>query len=347
VRAIRDGSVGNWLRRGLGDAALCARTDDLVRQRSAEHQDDEARADAMLAMRIVATLEPLAPLYWRGIALWPDGLGPALATASHGNSSLLEPLADAIATEAAGTWATLREERCDVLSLRTVARANQALLRVRPPAGGMARLTYTLNPLMPCGGAIGTGHWVTSLDALAPAMEATMQDGGQPFDPDIVSFLAARVSRDLEMEVNALAAHHGSGFPIMPWLRILAHLQARFAPHPMPALANWAVAQSELVTSAWQNRERRAALREKLQNLATEGHFAPIVAALDDPLGLEHDAASANAANSSLARIDAELARIAHGGPERAAMAARYGHETTAALGLTALAMAVLSMALG
>ena len=347
VRAIRDGSVGNWLRRGLGDAALCARTDDLVRQRTAEQQQDETLADTMLAMRVVATLEPLAPLVWRGIALWPDGIGPALASASHGDTALLERLTEAIATEAVGTWATLREDRCDVFALRTETRTNQALLRIRPPAGGVARLTYTLNPLLPCGGAIGVGHWVTSLDAVAPAMEAIMQGGGQPFDADTVSFLAARTSRDLEMEVNALAAHHGSGFPIMPWLRILAQLQARFMPHPLPALAQWTVAQSEQATAAWQNREQRAALRERLLNLAAEGYFAPIVAALDDPVGLDRDTAGAIAATGSLARIDAELARIAQGGHERAGIAARYGQETTAALGLTALALAVLAMALG
>ena len=347
VRAMRDGSVGNWLRRGLGDATLCARTDDLVRQRAAEPQQDEALADTMLAMRIVAILEPLAPLYWRGAALWPDGIGPALAAASQGDSVLLERLIEAIAVEAPGTWATLREDRCDVFALRTASRANQSLLRIRPPAGGVARLVYTLNPLLPCGGAIGIGNWVTNLDAVAPAMEAVMQGGGQPFDADIVSFLAARVSRDLEMEVNALAAHHGPNFPAMPWLRILGQLQARFSPHPMISLANWIVEQSEPAIAAWQNRDRRAALREKLRHLAAEGHFRPIVATLDDPAGLEQDAASAAAASDALAKIDADLVLIAQGGPERAGQAARYGQEMTAVLGLTALALAVLSMALG
>lgn len=347
VRVIRDGSVAHWLRRGLGDAALCARIDELVRQRAAEPQQNEALADSMLAMRVVATLEPLAPLCWRGVALWPDGLGPALATARHSDAALLERLEEAIATEAIGTWGTIREGRCDVFTLRTEARANQALLRVRPPAGGVTRLTYTLNPLLPCGGALGAGHWVTTLDAVAPAMEAVMQSAGQPFDTDIVSFLAARASRDLEMEVNALAAHHGSGFPAMPWLRILAQLQARYAPKPMSAIAGWLVAQSEPLTSKWNNRERRAALRERLHGLAEEGLFAPIVAALDDPVSLEADAAGAAAAAGSLVRIDQELARIAQGDAERAALAARYGQELTAGLGLTALAAVVIAVALG
>ena len=347
VRALRDGSVAHWLRRSLGDAALCGRIEDLLRQRAAEPQQNDNLADTILAMRVVATLEPLAPVCWRGAVFWPDGIGPALAMAMHHDAALLERLEEAIATEAVGAWAVMREGRCDVVSLRAEARANQALQRVRPPAGGVVRLAYTLNPLLPCGGALGNGHWIINLDSVAPAMEAVVGDSGQPFDLDCVAFLAARVTRDLEMEVNALAAHHGSGFPAMPWLRIVARLQSRFAPRPMMALAKWLVTEAEPLTAGWNNRDRRAALKEKLTVLAADGFFPPIVAALDDPAGLQNDADGAAAATASLARIDAELARIAGGGAERAGLAGRYGVEVTAGLALTALAASLVVAAFG
>ena len=80
--------------------------------------------------------------------------------------------------------------------------------------------------------------------------------------------------------------------------------------------------------------------------LGQEGMFTPIVAALDDPVSLEADAAGAVAAAAAMARIDADLAHIAQGGAERAGLASRYGQEITAGLGLTALAGAVIAMAL-
>jgi hypothetical protein len=347
VRALRDGTVANWLRRGLGDASLCGRIEELLRQRAAEPQKNDNRADATLAMRVVATLEPLAPLCWRGAVFWPDGLGPALAMASHQDNDLRARLEEAMSVEAIGTWAAMREERCDVAAMRAEARANQALMRVRPPAGGVARLTYALNPLLPCGGAMGLGHWVINLDSVAGAMDSIVRDAGQPFDLDCVAFLAAHVTRDLEMEVNALAAHHGTEFPAMPWLRILARLQSRFAPRPMMALATWLVTQAEPLTAGWTNRDRRIALKEKLAALATDGLFAPIVAALDDPAGLQSDAAGAAAATTSLVRIDTELSRIAQSGAERANLATRYGIEIAAGLGLTALAACLVAAAIG
>jgi len=346
IRALRDGSVAHWLRRGLGDAALCGRIDELLRQRAAEPREDDSLADTILAMRVVATLEPLAPLCWRGVAFWPDGLGPLLAAALLREAPLLKALEEAIAVEAVTTWAAMREGRCELALLRVESRGNQALLRVRPPAGGPARLAYTLNPLLPCGGALGDGHWVIGLDSVAPAMDAAIREGAQPFDLDCVAFLAAHMTRDLEIDVNALAAHHGATFPAMSWLRILARLQTRFGLEPMTALAKWLVSQTEPLMAGWHNRDRRAALAKQLAVLADQGGLPPIVAALDDRAGLASDAVGTAAAADALARIDAELALIANGAADRAALAVRYGLEATVGLGLTALAICLATAVL-
>jgi len=340
ARALRDGSATNWMRRGLGDAGLCTRIDELVRQRLAEPQDDETLADMLLTMRAVATLEPLAPLCWHGTGIWPDGLGPALAAGVLGEPDLLRALETLVATEAIGLWAAGREERCDALGLRNEAQAQRALLRIRAPVGGVPRLLYTLNPLLPCWGPVGEGQWVVGLETLAPAMESAIQRlGGQGqalFDAHAVAFLAAHGSRELEMEVNALAAHQGSSVPAMPWLRILANLQSRAQSRKLPALARWMATQADPLIAAWHNRDRRSALRERIRALTDDGLFAPILAALDDPAGRDADANAAAAAMEALARIDRELARIAESGNERAAMATRYGQEIVAGLGLTA-----------
>ena len=351
ARALRDGSATNWIRRGLGDAGLCTRVEELVRHRVAEPQDDESLGDMLLTMRAVATLEPLAPLCWHGSGIWPDGLGPALAAGSLGDPDLLRSLESLVATEAIGLWAAGREERCDALALRTEAQTHRSLLRIRPPVGGIARLVHTLNPLLPCGGAVGEGQWVAGLDTMAPAMEAAiLRSGGQGaalFDLHAVAFLAAHGSRELEMEVNALAADLTHGFPAMPWLRILATLQSRAQSRKLPALARWMATQADPLIAGWHNRDRRTALRERLRVLTEEGMFAPILAALDDPAGRDADANAARSAGEALARIDTELAHIAAAGGERAALATRYGQEAVAGLGLAATTIMLAAAVFG
>ena len=154
-RLLRGGTVDRWLRRSLGNSALAVRVDEIVRLRPAEGATDEARADGLLTMRAVAVLDPLAPLCWRGVALWPDGLGPALAAAEAmggpAGSLLTERLSDMVGNEAAGTWAPLPPERADPGQMRLEARNRRTTTRLRGFwSGGLPRLRYGLNPLLPC-----------------------------------------------------------------------------------------------------------------------------------------------------------------------------------------------------
>ena len=82
VRQLRNGAVDQWLRRSLGDSTLGAQLDELVRARLADMPAEDGTADSVLAARAVAMLDPLAPVSWRGLSLFPDGLGAALAGAA-------------------------------------------------------------------------------------------------------------------------------------------------------------------------------------------------------------------------------------------------------------------------
>ena len=82
IGALRGGTAVSWLRRGLGESALATRVEDLVRHWLSESPSNESRSDAMMLMRVVAAIDPLAPLCWYGVAMWPDGLGPLLAVAA-------------------------------------------------------------------------------------------------------------------------------------------------------------------------------------------------------------------------------------------------------------------------
>ena len=77
--AIQSGTLMYWLRRGLGDAALAVKLEELVRQHALDLSTDKEVANAMLVMRAIADADIFMPLCWRGLALFPDGLGPALA----------------------------------------------------------------------------------------------------------------------------------------------------------------------------------------------------------------------------------------------------------------------------
>jgi hypothetical protein len=350
VHALRGGAIIQWLRRALGDALLAARLEDLVRHRVLDSQPDDANGDAALVMRAIALIDPLAPLCWRGLVLWPDGVGTAIAAAQATNADAVVRLVELVSLELTGNWAAARPERCDSAMLRVEARQQHAWLQSRGAGGGEARLSYLLNPLMPCSSKLMGGRWVTRLPELLEALEEV---GGhidrkqvRPVDANTVAFIAARSERRLDNEQGALTDGGPEDAACLAQLRILAQLQSRYRVQALPGVAAWLAEQAGPVLATWCNRDSRAAITERLHVLAQAGHLAPMLTLLDDPAGRDADARQAQLAAADVGRIDAELAQIAGGSAGRANLANRLGQEIAAGIGLATLATVLAVVAL-
>ncbi len=344
---LRSGAAVQWLRRGLGDAPLATKVEDLIRHRMLETATEEGGSDAMMLMHTVTAIDPLAPLCWRGLALWPDGLGPLLAAAS-GEPALAGGLDDLIATEAAASWGVLRSERCDFVALRLEARQNRAWQATRGLAGGMPRVTYLLNPLLPCASPLMADRWIARLADLPAALEAAIAGSvkAAPLDAHVAAFVAARGDSRFEADASALSA--GSKSPAgLPELRLLVQLQARYHPAPLPALAAWIAGASASMIALWHNRPRRQELTDRLRSLAQAGMLMPMLALLEDPPGRRTNSAGAKLAAAELNGIDEALRAIAASVPERSAIAGRIGQEIAAGVGLAAVATMLALAVLG
>ncbi|HME21367.1 MAG TPA: hypothetical protein VKI44_08450 [Acetobacteraceae bacterium] len=346
MNALRSNVIEQWLRRGLGDAQLAARVEELVRHLPPSASDD----GAALVMRVIAIIDPLAPLCWCGLALWPDGIGTALAVAQSGDPDAAAKLEDVVIRQEAGNWAALRADRCDFEALRVETRRQHSWLQQRGHGGGVTLLSYLLNPLLPCASPLLDGHWVARLTDLLPALEETAgrvdRRQTEPVDTHVAAFIAARLERRLDKELSVRTGGSAEA-ACLAQIRVLAQLQARLHPRPLPALAAWFGTRAEPVLATWRNRARRAGVEERLQAPMRTGYLSPMLLALEDPAGRSADAQEAREAAQQLARIDAELAQIAGGAQGRAATAARLGREVAAGFGLTALATVLAVAALG
>jgi hypothetical protein len=146
LTAMQSGTLMYWLRRALGDSNLAVKLEELVRQHALDVSADKETAQAMLLMRAIADADIFMPPCWRGLAIFPDGLGPVLATALEIEPDLQRKLFEFVNNEVQGIWASMREERAPAGPQRLEARQRRAVAQIRGPAGGLPRLTYTLNP---------------------------------------------------------------------------------------------------------------------------------------------------------------------------------------------------------
>lgn len=347
LRVIRTGEATQWLRRSLGDANLAVRLEELERHRQVDGPPSDSRSDAILLIRAIAQLDPLAPLSWRGVSLWPDGLGGVLAM---GNQAEHAAMVEIVASETIAAWAAFRADRADFAQARNESQRLRGWLQARGYSGGPARVLYGLNPSMPCASPLLAGHWVSRLADLPPSLDAIagrLGDATEPIDGHILTFIATRGERRLEPEVNGLSGRLDDRQRLIAILRLLAGLQTRFFPRPLPALAGWVAARGGPLVTLWHNRPRREEVAAGLNQIAAVGFLAPMLALVEDQGGRAQDAQGAQLAFTERTRIDAELNAIAHADQERAAYARHLGREIVAGLGLVALTIMLTRLALG
>lgn len=351
VRLLRLGVIDRWLRRSLGDATLAQSIIEALDRRAREAGDGEDRADAILLLRSVALLDPLAPMVWRNLAFWPDGLGPLLA--DGGGAAELE---GAIAAEAVAAWAACRPGRPATAALPLEARRWRALCQGRGLARGLKRLCYLLNPLLACRSALVGDEIVMTISALLTALDAAAREPDRrrelPLDADILAFVLAKVASGLEPDLARLsslseASEKAGSEKARISLRVFAALQRSTQSAPLPGLARWLAERAEPIVAGWKERGRRAAVQERLLALADAGNLSAMLALVEDPAARARDAQGLKEAHAMLRGIDHELAAISASGPARAEAARRLGQEIAAGLGLAAVAAATLLLALG
>lgn len=343
ARLARHGEIDRWLRRSLGDASLAVRLDDAARQRGADGETSDAAADGMLAMRLVALLDPLAPLAWRGLTLWPEGLGPALPGADAARHARLAELIDA---EAMTAWAALRPDRSDAAQMALEAHQLRNMWQTSGLGAGPARLRYALNPLLPCASALLGGRMVVRLADLLPTLEAVGATPESrrvlPIDAEIAAFLAARQEGGLQ------AGRTGTIQPTpLGHLRLLAGLQQRQHIEALPNLAAWLAEHAAPGLTQWQHRQQREARGAAFAEATRLGHLPAMLAVLDDPEALTADATGAHAAAAAARAIDQELATLLAAGAARQQAARQLGRDTVLGLGMSAAAIATIAALLG
>jgi hypothetical protein len=345
---LRAGAADEWLRRDLGDAALAQQVDEVLRAHGGNGRPD-SRPDAQLVAAVVPVLDRLAPLCWDGVAWWPDAAGPALATASPADADRIE---HALVQDAATTWWIARAGRTENQALTAMARLARSLLAMPGPAGGRRRVLYTLNPLLACASPGLANACVCRLEDVLPALEVLAATAearrALPIDLELGAFLASRADPQRTGGVAAMIERPPANVdPVLFQLRVLSMLQTKLLAGPLPQLGTWMQEQAIPLLDGWNNKAARAALEARLRQLAKAGQLGPMLAAIEDPAAQAADAQGAEQARAEIGAIDAMLQAVADGVAARAEYAQRLGQELAVGAGMTALAGALVALALG
>ncbi len=349
---LRGAGVDLWLRRALGDPVLASRVEASVRD--TDRETVAAPLDPpTIVMSAIAVLDPLAPLVWRGLALFPDALGPVLAALSGATrprpQAGMDAVVELIERDALDSWTSARPERGEAAPPWPSTAELRVPLRAAGWAGGTARITYALNPLLPCRSPLLSGVCVVRLGDVLQALErvaAGLTDAKAEIliDAELGAFIAARLNGRADADLAILAqadspssAMDRPGEAGVAQLRLLCLLQGRGMPLAVPALAQVAGRAAGRALAAWQHRGQRAAREATLRQLAEAGQLADMLALIEDVPARKAAASAAAAASAELRRIAAELASLEADTDQRDAVMRVSGEEIAKAVGLVVL----------
>lgn len=368
---LRQGVIEHWLRRSAEDTSVAADIEALHRDgppggsryASSHAAGSAADIDDFCLLRLVALLDPLAPLFWRGCWLWPDGLGPLLA-GTLAQPPLLGPrdaqaLLDALFGRGAlERWRAVRTRRPD-----HGTPPPPRLLR-RPDQGdeqaGLLRVAYALNPYLGCASpllaaapAVTPGAVIAALERLAAAdakpvgqadgiKAGSIKVGGQPggskplLDPHILAFLDAR------LEDSASDAEPAGNIDIaLRELSLLARCQTLTGSGPLAGIASSLMPRLEPALQDWPGRSRRQKRLDRLHAVAATGDLAEMLHLATDEASRQQDDAARQEAIAQADGISAMLVEQARTMSRRLEASRHAAYDTASALGLLSI-MSVL-----
>ena len=111
----------------------------------------------------------------------------------------------------------------------------------------------------------------------------------------------------------------------------------------MPGLAAWLSDHLTPALAVWRNRKRRTQMAQALAELTGAGQLPAMLALLEDPATRAADQRELEDAIVAVRAIDARLARLEAGGPERRSTARRLCQEVMAGIGAMALTAAIIA----
>jgi eukaryotic-like serine/threonine-protein kinase len=338
---VQSGELDQWLRRGLADEDRI----EAVNTAKTTGSEEETVNDVTLT-RVCIALDPVGLLRLRNCRAMLDGMGGMLAA---GFSD--EPLRNA--------FTTIVKANIVAFCLQMISRPRPDMLRAvasferispsvhREEIGfGLERAMYALNPNAPCRSPLFERDYVAELDRLIPALDRLARTKGTAFDSlidrHIAAFAGARLKANIVPELRELRDARDHVGYALPAARILALVQAQTASEPAPALCNAVITMLEPSLTRFHNRNTRDLVRSRMQEVATSGRLADLIAIADDAQALEQDERAFRAAAADYALTVKQVQRLEYERVNRTAMARNISSQVASLLSGVAATIAVL-----
>lgn len=310
-KLIDTGEVESWMRRALGEKND---TEFLVTELAQSKASGRGPRDVdMIFARCSMAISPDSPIRYKGMSIFPAGLGTALAHAMVTQQNTMT-IAQIISHGLCGHWINLYHKRKIPPPAPPIDVEQAKSTLERPNFGyGIERALYEIDPNVPCLSPMFDRHYILTpadlLRGLEQVAPARMKDH-EPVDRHIAAFLMVRFRRIEDWILKALTGYDEPDRAAMAQITIIASLQDKLNQPVLPNLARWAAQLGEVVVNRLHNKGAREKLMKQIEDHVRAGSVSGIAALLDNPAQTAHDQAGYHNAQQRLRAIDREIREI-------------------------------------
>jgi hypothetical protein len=344
VQFVESGALELWVQRGFNDEKI-AEPLALIRGLSHSHGASSGIKHRLVS-RMIQFIGPALPISYKSIRVNALALGAMLASVID-QPPLRNEFAEILRGRLPQGWLDQQlKQTPELVQLRRVLSTLEPLIERPGPGFGIERALYELDPLTPCHSELIGDFCVTRARDLLPAIDAALPGaaaGTLPMDRHIAAFIAARLGRGVERELNALANMADQVTYRLGVLRLIAAVQAVHDNRDLPRLGETIAEMLGPVVESFHRLKSRDELRNKVKQLAAKSEFQQLGELLDeDGVTRQIDERSFVEAQQTYAALEHEAHWLDEGGLTHPALI-QASARATAAVTSALLASAILA----
>jgi hypothetical protein len=303
--AIESGQLLLWLKRNFDDKDLLARYGEAV-QKESSYGRDRLLASVSLAM------DGKAPIRYKGVAVFPDGFGVALADVIARGEDF-QPYGDIVAMQYMSAWVQRRfNEIGDATLLITTFEKCRSFLTQKMPGYGLERVLYLLNKEAVCLSPVLRDFFVFTPGQLLLALETISRRPNRPdmpYDRHMIAFLSVREAKMIDPFLGSIISAD-RGNQVIGLARSLAAIQRRFNTGPVPGVTSWLISMVQPVIEKYNDRDLRAEMLRRVNKLSENGNLQLLLDLVDSGPLAQEDAQRFQNARREFALLTQERERL-------------------------------------
>jgi hypothetical protein len=302
---VEKGQFDIWLKRNFEDKGLD------VRFTRVWDKEKEAPRERLISSLCMA-MDPTGPVRYKGLSVFPDGFGTALAhaTAKTEDTQLYGEL---LQQQLFNAWVSQSfDDVPDAAGTLSMLEKCRSALTQKMPGYGIERILYMLNLEAACMSPALQNHFVLSPGGLLLALEDISRHAGRPetvLDRHMIAFISVREPKMIDPNFGYVNSNH-RGQQVVGIARVLAAIQRRFSVPAVPGVCNWLISLTAPMLDLLNDRDLRQELTKRVNMMQGSGNLTALLELVDDPVLIREDAQRFAYAQYEYAALVAEKNQI-------------------------------------